>query len=192
LKSSTTNPNYYKVYVLGEWGQNIEGLIYPDYETVAEMPAVQAYGLDFGYNDPVRLVEISTEDKPGVEKKNLYWKELIYESHLTSTLLIERMNTIGVNKNIVIVADSARPEMIVDIRKAGFHIVPCTKYKGSVVEGINAVKKFNLKIVAGGKISFVKSLIIRGKRKMESLRTMSLLTAVNHLMDAGKIWDGEL
>jgi phage terminase large subunit len=185
-KYKTTNPNYYKIYVLGQWGKRVEGLIYPDYQTVPDMPPVEAYGLDFGYNDPCALVAISTSDEMGVEKKNLFWKELIYESYLTSTTLIERMNSLGVSKNIVIVADSARPEMIADIRKAGFHIIPCTKYKGSVVEGINTVKKFNLKVVAGSKNLFREITNYSWKEKDGRFVDDEPVDAVNHSMDGGR------
>jgi phage terminase large subunit len=181
-----TNPNYYKVYVLGEWGQNLEGLIYPDYETVPEMPPVQVYGLDFGYNEPCALVGIASEDQPNVEKKNLYWKEMLYESHLTSTTLIERLEDLEVDKKTEIVADSARPEMIQDLRNAGYNVTPCVKYKGSVVEGINVVKKFNLKIVAGGKNLFREITNYTWKEKNGKFMDDEPVDAVNHLMDGGR------
>jgi phage terminase large subunit len=181
-----TNPNYYKIYVLGEWGQKVEGLIYPDFTTVAEMPPVQAYGLDFGYNDPCALVGIATEDQPDVKGENLYWEELLYESYLTSSLLIERMGKLGVDKTKVIVADSARPEMIADIKKAGFNIVPCVKYKGSVGEGINAVKTFHLKIVAGSKNLFKEITNYIWKEKDGKFLDDEPVDVINHLMDAGR------
>lgn len=185
-KFKTTNPNYYKVYVLGEWGKNVEGLIYPDYETVSEMPPVQAYGLDFGYNDPCALVAVAEEDEPGVERKNLYWKELLYETKLTSATLITRMDELGVDKRKTIVADSARPEMIEDIRKAGYSIVPCEKYKGSVVEGINRVKKYNLKLVAGGKNLFREVANYAWKEKNGLFVDDEPSDSINHLLDGGR------
>lgn len=185
-KFKFTNPNYYKVYVLGEWGKNVEGLIYPDYETVPEMPPVQGYGLDFGYNDPCALVAVALEDEPGVENKNLYWKELLYETKLTSATLISRMDDLGVDKKKTIVADSARPEMIKDIADAGYSIVPCEKYKGSVVDGINRVKKYNLKVVAGSKNLFREITNYAWKEKNGFFLDDEPNDAVNHLMDGGR------
>jgi phage terminase large subunit len=185
-KFKFTNPNYYRVYVLGEWGKNVEGLIYPDYVTVPEMPPVQVYGLDFGYNDPCALVAVSTEDVMGVEAKNLYWKELLYKTHLTSATLIKELDELGVDKNVTIVADSARPEMIADIRGAGYSIRPCVKYPGSVVEGISMVKKYNLKLVAGGKNLFREATNYAWKEKNGKFCDDEPVDAVNHLMDGGR------
>jgi phage terminase large subunit len=185
-KFKFTNPNYYRVYVLGEWGKNVEGLIYPDYTTVADMPPVQAYGLDFGYNDPCALVAVAEEDEPGVEGKNLYWKELLYETKLTSATLISRMDDLNVDKNKTIVADSARPEMIKDIGDAGYTIVPCTKYSGSVVEGIGRVKKYHLKVVAGSKNLFREITNYAWKEKGGQFKDDEPIDAVNHLMDGGR------
>lgn len=152
--TKVTNPAYYKVYGLGEWGQNSEGLIYPDYTVADQIPEVGFYGLDFGYNDPTALVAGSVVDVVGQDRKSLYWHECLYETGLTSDTLIERMNALGISKKLPIICDNARPEMIADIRKAGYNAKPCTKYKGSVVEGINAVKGYKLHITAGSKNLF--------------------------------------
>lgn len=144
----TLDPKRYLVDALGNWGVAYEGLIYPDYKSVsvAEMPEIEFYGLDFGYNDPCALVGQSIKDTPNQAKKDLFCRELLYESGHTSATLIQRFEKIGVKKNLTIVCDNARPEMIVDLVKAGYRAVPCQKYKGSVVDGINEVKKYNLHI----------------------------------------------
>ncbi len=152
LKES--NPNYYKVYGLGEWGQNQEGLIYPDYATVVSMPRIQLYGLDFGFNDPCALIAVCVEDIAGQKKKNLYLQELLYKTKLTSGALVTELTDLEIRKNIAIIADNARPEMIKDLRDAGFNVRKSVKGKGSIVAGINRVKNFNIKIVAGSKNLF--------------------------------------
>lgn len=144
-----TNPNYYKIYGLGEWGQNAEGLIYPDYASVDEMPDAQAYGLDFGYNDPTALCAVAVRDEYGQEKKSLYLRELLYKTHLTSDQLITELTRIETNRTLPIIADNARPEMIEALRQAGFYMIESQKGKGSVIAGINTVKLHDVKIVAG-------------------------------------------
>ncbi len=181
-----TNPAYYKVYGLGEWGQNTEGLVYPDYTTVGGMPPAQFYGLDFGFNDPTALTEHAVTDNFESTKKDFFWKELIYETHLTSALLIQRMNAKGVNKRLPMICDSARPEMIEDLRKAGFNAKPCTKYKGSVLDGINRVKTFNIKIVAGSKNIFREIQNYSWLEKDGTFHDDEPKDAVNHCMDAGR------
>jgi len=179
-----TNPNYYKVYGLGEWGQNSEGLIYPDYAPESDMPEAQFYGLDFGFNHPCALIAGAVQDNFNSLKKDYFVKELLYETHLTSTMLIDRMNNLGVDRKKYIIADSSRPEMIEDLKQAGFNVKACTKYKGSVVEGINAVKKYNLKLVAGGKDLFREIQNYSWKEKDGRFMDDEPVDAVNHLMDA--------
>ncbi len=179
-----TNPNYYKVYGLGEWGQNSEGLIYPQYETVSQMPTVQFYGLDFGFNDPNALVAGAVGDNFQSDKKDYFVEELIYESNLTSTDLIKKMDEIGVDKWKPIIADCAQPGMIEDLRRAGYLVRACTKYKGSIVDGINNVKKYNLKYVAGGKNLFKEAQNYAWKEKDGKFRDDEPVDSINHLMDA--------
>lgn len=181
-----TDPNYYKVYGLGEWGQNAEGLIYPDYAVCDVLESPAFYGLDFGYNDPTALVAGSVRDVQGDSRKHLIWHECLYETGLTSDTLISRMNAIGIDKRKVIICDNARPEMIADLRKAGFNAKPCTKYKGSVVEGINAVKGYKLHITAGSKNIFREiqnySWLEKDGRYMDDTPK----DGVDHAMDAGR------
>lgn len=151
----TSNPNYYNVYGLGNWGQNQEGLIYPDYQTVADMPELQGYGLDFGYNDPCALVAgCIADEKSENNKKSVYFKELLYKTRLSSDALVAELDNLQIDKNLPLICDNARPEIIADLRRAGYNAKPCTKGAGSVNAGINAVKKHNIKIVAGSKNLF--------------------------------------
>lgn len=180
-----TNPNYYKVYALGEWGQNVAGLIYPDYQTVADMPPVQGYGLDFGYNDPCALVACCVADAHSPNKKrSAYFMELLYETRLSSDLLINRLNLLEINKNLPIICDNARPEMIADLRRAGYNARACAKGAGSVKAGINAVKKYNIKIVAGSKNLFKEIDNYSWLEKNALFIDEPDPNAVNHLADA--------
>lgn len=151
-----TNPNYYRVYGLGLWGRVVEGLIYSEYEIIPKFPKddrgfedIHAYGLDFGYTNPTALVSLHFED--ALPKKNLIAKELLYKSGLDSVHLIEEFEKLGIRKDIVIIADGARPEMIQSVNDAGYHCIPCEKFAGSVLSGINRVRGYSLQIVAGSK-----------------------------------------
>ena len=152
LKDS--NPNYYRVYGKGNWGINQEGLIYPVYFTADAMPKIDGYGLDFGFNDPCALVECAILDNPNAKRKSLYAKELLYKTHLTSDELIRELDKLELNKNLPMVCDNARPEIIKDLKKAGYNAKPCKKGAGSVESGITQVKKHDIFIVAGSKNLF--------------------------------------
>jgi phage terminase large subunit len=150
-----TNPNYYRVYGLGLWGQVVEGLIYPECKTGVEFPRadgrddIQFYGLDFGFSDPTALVAQHVRD--ALPKRELICKEILYESGLDAPRMVERFNALGVRKDIQIVADSARPEMIKSLKDAGYKIRACEKFAGSVLSGINRIRKYSIQIAAGSK-----------------------------------------
>lgn len=154
-----TNPNYYRVYGLGLWGVVVEGLIYDSYTTIDSFPKnengqddIQFYGLDFGFSDPTALVAQHIQD--ALPKPKLINKEILYESGLDAPALIRRFEQLGVRKDVVIIADSARPEMIESLNNAGYNVKPSNKFAGSVLSGINEVRKYEICIVAGSKNMF--------------------------------------
>lgn len=65
-------------------------------------------------------------------------------SGLTSKDLIELLPKVGVGKRDLIEADGSRPEMIEDIKKAGYNIKAAEKGPGSVKDGIDKLKTVKL------------------------------------------------
>jgi len=128
----TLDENYWRIYGLGQRGVNTAA-IYPNWQLCDEIPegTDRFYGLDFGYNKPTCLVDIGERDK------NHYADELIYESHLTNSMLIDRMNELGISKERPIYADAAEPQRIEEIRQAGYNIIAADK---DVKKGIDTVK----------------------------------------------------
>lgn len=129
---------YYKIYALGERAST-KSSVYTNFSLDwSDIEAKEiVYGLDFGFTEPSALVECKFLEN------ECYVRELIYESGLTSKDLIQKLNELGVKKNKELVCDSARPEMIEDLKRAGFLAKPANK---SVIDGINSVKMFSLKI----------------------------------------------
>jgi phage terminase large subunit len=147
-----TNPAYWRIYGLGEWGQNLEGLVYPDFTVKADNDwTPQGYGVDFGYNAPTAIVECGIVDAPGQEKKTLRVRELLYETKHTSDSLIKRCEELGLDRRLPMICDNARPELIAALQKARYNALPCEKGAGSVKAGIDAVKTYALEIQAGSK-----------------------------------------
>jgi len=180
------DPKRYKVDGLGYWGVAHEGLIYKSYVPVNEMPEAQFYGLDFGFNDPCALVEGAVQDTPNKARKDLFWHELLYETGHTSRSLISRFEKIGVRKDIPMICDNSRPEMILDLQEAGYRAVGCKKYKGSVRDGIGEVQNYNLNIVRGSRnlfdeiANYVWDVLPDGKLAEEPAKSM------DHALDAGR------
>jgi phage terminase large subunit len=128
-----TDENYWKVYGLGERGQ-LKSTIYSAWEIVDALPegGDVFYGLDFGYNVPTALVKCCIKD--GI----LLWvDELIYESHITNSDLIELMRTFDIKRS-PIYADAADPQRINEIQRSGFNCKPADK---SVKNGIDRLKR---------------------------------------------------
>ena len=78
--------------------------------------------------------------------QHLYIQELIYQTRLTNNELIDLMKTVVEDKSIMIKADCAEPDRIMEIARAGFCITACKKGVNSVIEGIDRLKRFHIHI----------------------------------------------
>jgi phage terminase large subunit len=129
--------NFYRIYTLGLPGV-LENLIYKNFRIEA-MPAAaglmirdaDALGLDFGFNNQTGLVAVRFYEG------RFYIKELFYKAGYTNQDLVAWMQEHLPNKNIPIWADSAEPDRIEEIARAGFNIWPANK---QVFVGIDYLK----------------------------------------------------
>lgn len=142
-KYKNEDENYYKVYCLGEWGGSVKGAIYTHWQLIDLLPegGDEFYGLDFGFNNPSALVKIKLKDKCS------YWKQLIYRSGLTNSDLIQELKNLGIGRTLIY-ADSAEPQRIEEIYRAGFNIKPMVKGPDSVSKGIDTVKSMPMFITS--------------------------------------------
>ena len=134
-----TDISYYTIFALGKRANSKEN-VYQEWEVVKTKPEELndfIYGIDFGFTHPTSLVKIWFNRDYKVNK--LYIEEIIYESGLTSTDLIKLMDKLNVDKSKVIVADYARPEIIKEMKNAGYKSINAIK---DVKDGINNVKTF--------------------------------------------------
>ena len=131
--------SYYDIYCLGLKATSkaniyTHQLDFTDYPQTIED---YCYALDFGYNHPTALLKISRVEN------DFYVDEVLYQSLLTATDLVQNMNNLGVNKSKYIVADYARPEIIEELKRNGYNVLNANK---NVKEGIDAVKSSRLYI----------------------------------------------
>lgn len=132
--------NAYRIFGLGERGVN-DAAIYPSWELCSSVPtSFDAYGLDFGYNNPSALVGIKVNDNSPIPE--LIWHELLYRRHLTVSDLQTELKPI-VEPGVPIYADNADPDKIEALNRAGFLVYPADK---SVTSGISSVKSHALKV----------------------------------------------
>lgn len=132
--------NWWTVYGLGQIG-TLEGNIYSswqelDVDKIATTGKLVRYGLDFGFGHPTAMTAIY-ENEDG----SLGIIEEIYERGILSSQYVDLLKRHNIDPNVLIVADSARPEIISDIKQAGYRIVPANKDAGSVMRGISRVQE---------------------------------------------------
>lgn len=130
--------NLWKVFGLGLRGATQE-TIYTHWRQVSELPMRGEifYGQDFGYNVPSSLVRIE------IFEGAIYVDELIYETKLTTSDLIERYKGIGMTQTGEIYCDAAEPKTIEELHRAGYNVMPADK---DVTAGIRMVKSMPLYI----------------------------------------------
>jgi phage terminase large subunit len=134
IESRRSNKNWWLVYGLGELGET-QGKIYSDWQFIDEIPheaRLERYGLDFGYsNDPACIVAIYKYNS------GFIIDEVTYQVGLKNRQLADILKNIP---QALVVADSAEPKSIDEIKEYGITILPSTKGPGSVNRGINYVQ----------------------------------------------------
>ena len=122
---------WWKVYGEGQLGE-VEGKIFRDWQIIDHIPheaRLERYGLDFGYtNDPTAIVAI------------YYYNGgyILDEVAFTKGLSNKQIADILLNqpRKALVIADSAEPKSIDEIRSFGINIMPCEKGKDSVRQRI--------------------------------------------------------
>lgn len=178
-KGDGTN-NWWRVYGMGEIG-SLEGNVYSGWVSADEYDGkldLVRYGLDFGFtNDETGMVAVYRTEDGGY-----LLRELIYETGLLGSQYPERLERAGVEHNVLIIADSARPEIIAEIKRAGFRIIGAEKGAGSVLKGIDYV--LQSKIYFEGK-NLEREYLTYGWRKKKNGEVLDEPADGNdHLMDA--------
>jgi len=130
--------SYYRIYALGEKGTG-KTTIYTHHKHYEHLPEIKEtyYGLDFGFNHPTALIEVN------VIENTCYVREIIYKDRLTSLDLIKMMDELEISKKKEIACDTARPEIIEDLRRKGYNAKSAIK---DVKDGIDSVKSSALYI----------------------------------------------
>jgi len=132
---------YRKVYVHGQYGI-VKGTIFPDVTIVSEMPKhlkKKAIGLDFGFtNDPTAAILC------GVHEGAIYLDELLYDYALTNQDISKHLKPYKCE----IIADSAEPKSIEEIKRQGLRIKAAKKGADSIRAGIGILKQYELRITS--------------------------------------------
>lgn len=128
-------PALYKHKWLGE-PNSMERKIYKDWAIIDEIPheaRLERLGLDFGYSqDPASIVEIWKWNNSFIVN------EVLYRKGMSNRQLADVINNL--DTTAMVVADSAEPKSIDEMKEYGIDVMPCKKGQGSVNYGIQLVQ----------------------------------------------------
>jgi phage terminase large subunit len=131
---------WWKVYGEGQLGE-VEGKIYRDWQIVDEIPheaRLERYGLDFGYtNDPTSIVAIYRYNNGFIVD------EVCYEKGLSNKHIADLIKNVP---RALIIADSAEPKSIDELKGYGITVIPAVKGQDSVRQGIQYVQDQRISI----------------------------------------------
>ena len=132
-------PEKYKHQILGGWLEKAEGVVFNNWSFGEFNPdgLQTSCGMDFGFSvDPDTLTEVAIDKA----KKKLYVKEHIYQNgiktHELAPMILSKVD------DKLIIADSAEPRLIEDLRHLGVNIQAVKK--GTIESGINRMLDFDI------------------------------------------------
>jgi phage terminase large subunit len=140
VKAATSSywANWWKVYGLGQIG-SLQGVVFDNWKQVEAIPfdaQLLGYGMDFGFtNDPTTLIAVYRYDG------KLYVDEVLYRTNMTNNEIGNFLKANGIVRPNEIIADSAEPKSIQELRLQGFNITPASKGPDSIKIGIDILKR---------------------------------------------------
>lgn len=136
IEAHRHNKNWWRVYGMGLRGE-IEGLIYSNWRLIDEIPheaRLERTWLDFGYtNDPSAIGRVYYYNGGWILDEELYRKGM------SNKQLADFLNALP-KAQVTVVADSAEPKSIDELRAYGLNVIPCEKGPDSVRNGIQMVQ----------------------------------------------------
>ena len=134
-----SNPSKYKHIILGGWLDKAEGVVFTNWRFGEFNPdeLQTSGGMDFGFSvDPDVLTEVAIDKS----KKIIYLKEHIYSNGLQTHVLAQMItDRVG---DMLIIADSAEPRLIADLKSKGINIQAVKK--GTIESGITMMLDYQL------------------------------------------------
>lgn len=139
IESRKHEKDWWRVYGLGLTGSFI-GAIMDNWDVVDEMPSVYKkrwIGMDFGFtNDPTAIIDVR------LSEGELWIDELLYAKGYDNLMIAQHLESLGVGRDIDIIADSAEPKSIQEIKNKGFRIEPAKKGADSVTIGVSIMNRY--------------------------------------------------
>ena len=177
IESKKDDLYWWSVYGCGERASR-EGAIFTNWEIgIFDESVPFIYGQDFGFHpDPTTLVKVGLDRK----RKILYLSEKLYNNNHLSTDEIFTINRSHVKGQELIIADSAEPRLISELRNKGLNIIKA--YKPSVA--LSVKKMLDYKIVIDSESHNLESEL--SNYVWSDKRAGLPIDKDNHLIDASR------
>ena len=134
------NKAWWTVYGEGKLGE-IETRIYTGWQIVDDIPfeaRLERYGVDFGYsNDPTAIIAVYYYNGGYI------LDEVTYQKGLLNKPIADILNN---QPKALVIADSAEPKSIDEVRLNGITILPAQKGPGSINRGIGYVQQQKISV----------------------------------------------
>jgi len=139
------NPQKYRIYGLGEWGIDADGLVFQNWRVEdfnhTNIEGQLMCGLDFGFINDISAFTASLLDE---KAKRIYIFKEWGATNKTNTDLVNIITALGFSKSVII-ADAAEPKSIEEIKRAGIQkIKACTKGADSILHGIQKLQNYEI------------------------------------------------
>lgn len=181
-KIQQTNPKKYKHQILGGWLDKAEGVIFTNWRIGDYEPqTLTAYGQDFGFSvDPTTLIQVAVDKN----NKRIFVKELLYKPRLTTSDIFTENNRYCGLRGLII-ADSAEPRLIAELRSRGLNIKGIDKPK--IVDRIALLQDYEL-IIHPDSVNIVKEI---NNYVWHDRKSQTPIDDYNHALDAigYAVWD---
>lgn len=140
IESNRQDKDWWRVYGEGLTGTQ-KGTIIQNWKIVSSMPEVYKkrwIGLDFGFtNDPTALVDIR------LSEGELWIDELLYQRGIDNLMIAQTLRSLNIPADTPIIADSAEPKSISEIRSQGWRVEPAQKGKDSINTGLAILNRYS-------------------------------------------------
>jgi phage terminase large subunit len=177
-KLKTRDPNLWRVFGEGQKGVPTR-VVFSHQQFYSELPQsakLLGYGIDFGYNDPSTLVRVYKDND------SIYCEELLYLKNVTIPDFIYKIKDLGINLTDDFICDSANPQAILEMSRAGINSKPVRK--DTILSGVDQIKRSNFYVHSNSQnlINELNSYVWKNDKNGNNLDEPE--DRNNHLIDA--------
>lgn len=179
IEANRKNPRWWSIY--GEGKEYVrEGLCYP--KVIFDKPGSHiwehpTWGIDFGFQDPTACVKVE------IVGDKIFVEQCFCSRGLDVTDIRKQLNRF-VGKRGLIIADSAAPTIIHELKNCGLLIKPCMKGRNSVFDGVQLCNQFEIHCIGTNNTCAKEFKTYQYEQDMDGNYTDIIQDKNNHCMDA--------